>query len=237
MQETCVTDFPCRRSCRKKQSFSFSRSLDLLNEKYFSAFLSYLFFFLMFHSIFFFRDLRLMLQREMIWGLRGLVVHGHGRGGSQLGFPTANIELDEETTQRLMPMSNWVYGGWGVVESSADTSSGSPLVLPFVMSVGFNPHFKDKALTVEVHFMHRFASDFYGSVARIVACYCIREQAAFTTLEALIEIIKRDCHDAATKLPNQFPAAASHPFLHSKTPEQSSMPYLVAPLSVKSSDL
>ena len=175
-----------------------------------------------------------MLPREMLWGLRGRVVHGHGRGGTQLGFPTANLQLDESSTQRLAPMSNWVYGGWGVVESAEGISPSA--VMPFVMSVGFNPHFKDKALTVEVHFLHRFSADFYDTVVRIVSCYAIREQGAFTTLEALIDIIKRDCHDAATRLPNQFGAAASHSFLTAE-PEDRALPHLVAPLAVKNSGL
>jgi riboflavin kinase len=146
-----------------------------------------------------------------------------------------------------MVMNNWVYGGWGLVEASsssaepaaaADESSaaGIPRIFPFVMSVGFNPHFKDKSLTVEVHFLNRFSSDFYGSTVRIVSCYCIREQGAFTTLEALIEMIKTDCRDASARLPNQFAAAASHPFLHT-APEKSSIPYLVCPLQVTTSVL
>lgn len=138
------------------------------------------------------------VYREAVWAIRGEVVHGHGRGGTQLGFPTANIGLNDAVTTALLPLQNWVYYGWGCVEGLVEDQAS--VVYPLVMSVGFNPHFKDKALTVEAYFLHKFPSDFYGRVARIVSCGPIREQGAFTTIDALIETISNDCVLAQERL-------------------------------------
>lgn len=155
------------------------------------------------------------LTKECVWGIRGVVVHGHGRGGTQLGFPTANVGLDNDTTQLLLPLQNWVYFGFGIVEG-VNEGDGNPL--PMVMSVGFNPHFHDKRLTVEAYFLHKFPQDFYGSMVRIIACGAIREQGAFTTLEDLIKTIRRDCDVALEKLREPgFQFWANHAFL-SKSP-------------------
>jgi riboflavin kinase len=149
------------------------------------------------------------LTKECTWAIRGVVVHGHGRGGTQLGFPTANVGLDDETTNALLPLQNWVYFGFGTVEGAVP-----PAVLPLVMSVGFNPHFQDKRLTVEAYFLHKFPQDFYGATVRIISCGAIREQGAFTTLDDLIKTIRHDCDVATAKLLEpSFQFWAGHAFL------------------------
>lgn len=151
-----------------------------------------------------------VVDLNRLWAIRGVVVHGHGRGGTQLGFPTANVGLDAATTAALLEFQNWVYYGWGLVEpkekkSSDPSSSSDPAVtaaslVPIVMSVGFNPHFQDKSLTLEAHFLKKFDEDFYDHTVRIVSCGALREQASFKSLEALIEAIKNDCRVADEKL-------------------------------------
>eukprot|EP00744_Colponema_vietnamica_P005883 GILI01008570.1.p1 GENE.GILI01008570.1~~GILI01008570.1.p1 ORF type:complete len:181 (+),score=32.92 GILI01008570.1:53-595(+) len=134
------------------------------------------------------------------WGIRGLIVHGHGRGGTMLGFPTANIEVPESShiEEKLKDGINHVFYGWGVVEPNLDE------VFPVVMSVGYNPHFKDvHKLAIEAHYLHKFEKDFYGSNVRVAVLGDLRVMGAFTTLEALIEVIKGDCDNATKLLVNQ----------------------------------
>lgn len=191
-----------------------------------------------------------MATPNFSWAIRGTVVHGHGRGGTQLGFPTANVGLDLATTEMLLPLQNWVYFGWGCVEAAATAASANPVgveagqVFPLVMSVGFNPHFKDKALTVEAYFMHKFAADFYGETVRIISCGPVREQAAFTTLEALIEIIRGDCAYAQDRLggsksTHDYLRFRSHPFLtqagSSDDPHRNKLPVFITNLAAGSS--
>eukprot|EP00796_Vickermania_ingenoplastis_P005336 gene5336-3835_t len=128
------------------------------------------------------------------WLLRGTVIHGFGRGGSQLGFPTANVELSDDIVEKLLPFKETVLFGWGCVEA-AHEQKGSEAHLgpyPFAMSVGTNPHFKNSKISVEPYFIHKFPDDFYGRVVRILAIGKIRDSIAFTTLEKLIETIKND---------------------------------------------
>lgn len=138
--------------------------------------------------------------------LRGKVIHGFGRGGTQLGYPTANIELDAAAIKFLRPFTNQVLWGWGCVEAAAEASAAQqngdqqmkdalpgPLgPYPFVMSIGNNPQFKNVEISAEVYFLHKFDGDFYGRVVRIIILESIRLQSAFTTLEELIKTIDSD---------------------------------------------
>lgn len=124
-----------------------------------------------------------------------------------LGFPTANIQVTKETAASteavLKDGINHVFFGWGVVEGSLEkTACGEGCnVFPVVMSVGYNPHFKDvHTLAIEAHYLHTFKEDFYGSVVRVAVMGEIREMGAFTTLEALIEVIRSDCVEAGKRL-------------------------------------
>jgi riboflavin kinase len=154
------------------------------------------------------------LVHRSLWSIRGKVVHGHGRGGSQLGFPTANIGLDAQALELLKPMENGVYLGWAAVDEEGSTGSSSTAtgptfsphlqVFPMVMSVGFNPHFKDQSCTVEVHFIHKFPNDFYERTIRVLVCDQLRQMSAFTTLEALIQMINDDIAIARRRLDQEF---------------------------------
>ena len=103
-----------------------------------------------------------------------------------LGFPTANMFLQQPQIDALQLMENGVFYGWGVVEPKLDD------VIPVVLSVGHNPHFNDKALTVEVHFVRKFDADFYGATMRILVLGKLRDQKKYDGLEALIADIQRD---------------------------------------------
>ena len=112
-----------------------------------------------------------------------------------LGFPTANLNLNTKCIQSLVPYENGVYYGWGVIVPDYPN-----VVLPVVMSVGFNPHFKDEVLTAEVHFIHKFQQDFYGSVVKVAICGKLREQQGYNGLKELIEAIQEDCRTAVALL-------------------------------------
>jgi riboflavin kinase len=143
-----------------------------------------------------------VMDKMKPWFLRGKVIHGFGRGGTQLGYPTANIELTDEAIQFLRPYDNQVLWGWGCIEAAsaqqhADESlrTAAPTQLgpfPFAMSIGNNPQFKNKAISAEVYFLHNFHADFYDCVVRIITLERIRVQSAFTTLDELIKMIDSD---------------------------------------------
>lgn len=113
----------------------------------------------------------------------GTVVSGFGRGGRQLGCPTAN--LDDSAISRLPP--NFPCG---VFYGFANIDFGE--VHGMVASVGWNPHFKNERKTIEVHLLHHFEEDFYGAKLRAVAVGFLRPMSSFNSLDELKAAINND---------------------------------------------
>lgn len=65
-------------------------------------------------------------------------------------------------------------------------------VFPMVMSVGWNPFYKNTTKTAEVHIMHPFEADFYGLEMRVVVLGYIRSEYNYVSKEALIDDIEMD---------------------------------------------
>ncbi|KAK3292754.1 riboflavin kinase [Chaetomium fimeti] len=73
-------------------------------------------------------------------------------------------------------------------------------VYPMVMSIGYNPFYKNTVRSAEVHVLHRFGSDFYGAEMRLLIAGFIREEKDYSGLEALIADIEFDCEVAKRSL-------------------------------------
>ncbi|RKP36639.1 riboflavin kinase [Dimargaris cristalligena] len=115
--------------------------------------------------------------------LRGPVEHGFGRGSKELGIPTAN--LPEQAIQTACThMKPGVYFGWAQVEDGE--------VYGMVMSVGWNPYYKNEKLSAEVHILHEFQDDFYGLDMRVIVLGYIRPERDYSSLDALIYDINVD---------------------------------------------
>jgi riboflavin kinase/FMN adenylyltransferase len=109
--------------------------------------------------------------------IRGKVIKGRKRGGSQLGFPTANIKLHDELCPKL-----------GVYAVKVETIKGSFLG---VANIGFSPTFGDQMFTVEVHILD-FNDDLYGSRIRINMVARLRDEKKFSSIDELSGQIKKD---------------------------------------------
>ncbi|CAK7897647.1 riboflavin kinase [[Candida] anglica] len=137
------------------------------------------------------------------------IVCGFGRGSSELGIPTANIPINDSLNQ----LDTGIYFGWCKLEVNKEECSkkvergdgnvvefnnGSELsasekdVLPMVMSIGWNPFYDNKEKAAEVHIMHKFQQNFYGSLISYSILGYIRPELNYTTKEALIEDINLD---------------------------------------------
>ena len=113
--------------------------------------------------------------------VRGVVVHGDGRGGVELGFPTANVEVPDEVA---MP-GEGIYACW------YERPDGS--VHAAAASLGRRPTFHAAADTpvLEV-FLLDFAGDLYGEAARVSFVTRLRDERRFETTEALVEQMTGD---------------------------------------------
>ena len=104
-------------------------------------------------------------------------------------------------------MGSGVYFGYASLALPKDHpnrdaagTEGSFTVYPMVMSIGYNPFYKNTVRSAEVHVLHSFAADFYGSHMRLLILGFIRNELDYTTLEALIADINFDCEVAKKSL-------------------------------------
>ena len=103
----------------------------------------------------------------------------------QLGIPTANIPLSGLTVGGHDDIESGVYYGY----CSLSTTS---TIYPQVMSIGWNPFYKNTVRSVEVHVLEKFESDFYGAHMNLVILGFIRPEYDYVSKESLIEDIEFD---------------------------------------------
>ncbi len=133
---------------------------------------------------------RLLLEGEMEKAVRllgrpyiieGVVAHGDGRG-RELGYPTANLSIDNE----LIPAR-------GVYVVAVD--NGDPLLRPAVANLGVRPTFGEGEVTVEVHLLSA-EGDLYGRRIRCLFFQFLRPERKFPSPEALKAQIAEDVERA-----------------------------------------
>jgi riboflavin kinase/FMN adenylyltransferase len=113
--------------------------------------------------------------------IRGTVVAGRDRGGKLLGFPTANLKLDDELCPRA-----------GIYAVTVETQGR---LLQGVANIGYSPTFDDFQFTVEVHILD-FKNMIYGQRIRVNFIKRIRDEMKFPSLAALREQIAEDAQTA-----------------------------------------
>ena len=116
----------------------------------------------------------------------GTVVQGD-RLGRTIGFPTANLKIDDGT---VVPA--------GVFACRATLNNGS--ICPGMMNVGIRPTVNlGEERRVEVH-LFDFNGDLYGQRLRIELLDFIRGETKFESLEALKDQLKQDRVSARERL-------------------------------------
>ncbi|KAF2719203.1 riboflavin kinase [Polychaeton citri CBS 116435] len=132
--------------------------------------------------------------------LDGEVVKGFGRGSKELGIPTANIPISGLTVGGIDDIESGVYYGWAGLRAPSAPSSQSAAVYPMVMSIGWNPYYKNTVRSVEVHIMQKFKDDFYGSHMNLIILGFIRPEYDYVSKDSLIEDIMTDIEVARRSL-------------------------------------
>jgi len=137
--------------------------------------------------------------------MQGKVISGFGRGSKELGIPTANLPVDATLTPWIEKIPSGVYFGYASLHlpstPAAQANGGSGFtVYPMVMSIGYNPFYKNTVRSAEVHILHKFDSDFYEAHMRLLILGFIREEKDYKSLDALIEDINFDCEVAKNSL-------------------------------------
>ena len=144
--------------------------------------------------------------------LRGKVVGGH-REGRKMGFPTANIALDEgqQTTDKvadckLIPAD----GVYAVYVNAVDNDNenedenfhpgedsefriqNSKFIHAGMLNIGYRPTLNNgKERSIEVHILD-FEGDLYGKGITVEFAHRLREERTFANTEELTEQLMRD---------------------------------------------
>ncbi|KAA5827616.1 bifunctional riboflavin kinase/FAD synthetase [Algibacter amylolyticus] len=110
--------------------------------------------------------------------LTGIVTKGKGLG-KQLGFPTANIHIEED--YKLIPKQ-----GSYIVSSTIND-----IEVYGMMNIGVNPTVSGSVQTIEVHFFD-FEADIYNQTIKINLLQRIRDEQKFDSVEALKHQLAND---------------------------------------------
>ncbi|KAL4800046.1 riboflavin kinase-domain-containing protein [Aspergillus venezuelensis] len=167
--------------------------------------------------------------------LSGPVIKGFGRGSKELGIPTANIPIDG--LEEVLPKELGVGVYFGVValdpatapkgaDGDVNGTKAEAPILPAVLSIGYNPYYKNKARSIEIHILPSLTSpsptsepspqstnngsekkvtfhklpDFYGTKLNLLMLGYIRPEYDYVSMEALVEDIRVDCEVARASL-------------------------------------
>lgn len=121
------------------------------------------------------------------YSMTGHVVSGE-HIGQTLGFPTANLELDN--AEKLIP-ANGAYAVW------ASLDDGSRM--PAMMNIGTRPTFDGHRQTLEVHILKE-VGNIYGRRLTIAFVCRLREERRFENREALMAQLNADKTAALNRL-------------------------------------
>jgi len=120
------------------------------------------------------------------YSITGVVVHGDGIG-QKIGFPTANLELDDKT--KMLP-ADGVYAAMAEFDGQVHKA---------VVDIGMRPTVQGKEHRVEAHLID-FFSKIYGRKMTISFFLRIREEKRFAMLEELENQIVKDVESAKSIL-------------------------------------
>ena len=110
--------------------------------------------------------------------ITGLIIKGKGLG-KELGFPTANLKVEED--YKLIPKQ-----GSYIVKSVIDND----LVFG-MMNIGVNPTVDGKKQSIEVHFFD-FKKSIYNTKIKVELLGRLREEKKFDSLEQLKNQLEKD---------------------------------------------
>jgi riboflavin kinase/FMN adenylyltransferase len=126
---------------------------------------------------------RLKLAKNLLgrrYSIRGKVIKGKGIG-REIGFPTANIDSGHQ----MLPPTG-IY---------AIRAKLNDKMFDGVLSMGVRPTFEDNQFQIEAY-LFDFDGSIYGRTIEIFFIEKIRDEIAFSSVEELINQIKRDVEKA-----------------------------------------
>lgn len=131
----------------------------------------------------------------------GEVVHGN-KLGRQLGYPTANLKVQDP--EKIIP-GDGIYAVYVDIERNSTAKNeestevnsipGENVQYKGMMSIGFRPTVDGKKRVIEVN-VFDFNKDIYGKTMRVYVKKFLRAEVKFNTLEDLVKQIDQDKIDS-----------------------------------------
>ena len=112
------------------------------------------------------------------YSVTGPVVHGAQRG-RKLGFPTANIRIEDP--HKMLPREG-VYAVYGGIDGER---------IPGLLHLGPRPTFQGSPPSIELHLLD-WSGDLYGKAVRVEFAAWLRAIRPFASADELVEQMKRD---------------------------------------------
>lgn len=135
---------------------------------------------------------RIEQANEMLgyaYSLSGEVVHGR-HVGTDLGFPTANIQVAKE---KLLPKHGVYIGRLRGVSGASGASKHTDIKV--LVNIGTNPTFGENETTVEVH-IPKWGKDLYGKHLTVELTTFVRDERRFDSPADLQAQIQKDVQRA-----------------------------------------
>ena len=115
------------------------------------------------------------------YSITGKIIRGFGRG-HEIGFPTANIYVNE---LKLIP-ADGVYAAF---------AHHKGVIYKGVLNIGSNPTFGNQNKTIELHILN-FSKDIYDEIITVHFVSRMRGEIKFSSVDALICRINDDINNA-----------------------------------------
>ena len=128
-------------------------------------------------------DAAWMLTRPFI--LTGFVVEGDRRG-RQIGFPTANVDIEPS----IITPADGIYATWTQTDGKTYSSA---------TNIGFRPTFGGGGRQVETHIFD-YSGDLYNARIRVAFVRKLRDEVKFNGVEALVNQLRQDVAQAKVVL-------------------------------------
>ena len=117
-------------------------------------------------------------RSPILFSVKGRVIRGN-RLGHRMGYPTANIEIHDESA---FYSQTGVYAAWVLFQEKRYQG---------MANIGFRPTLSSPSFTIEVHIFD-FNKNIYTSMITIQFLQRIRDELSLPDLKALMEKMQED---------------------------------------------
>jgi riboflavin kinase len=86
------------------------------------------------------------------------------------------------------------------LEYPSTSTPSNATIYPTVLSIGYNPYYKNTQRSIEIHILQNFDEDFYGATLSLLVLGFVRPEYDYVSKDALVEDIREDIRVAKRSL-------------------------------------